>query len=70
MTDMKTTNQESANPPALIAWHVTSIEEREYWHRVGAAWDHKDGKGLTLVLEAVPIDGRVILREPRKTAAS
>lgn len=70
MTDMKNSNPESTNPPALIAWHVTSNEEREYWHRVGAAWDHKDGKGLTLVLEAAPIDGRVVLREPRTTAAA
>ncbi|MEO1046374.1 MAG: hypothetical protein AAFX04_13105 [Pseudomonadota bacterium] len=51
--------------PALIAWHVSKRGENSYWHRVGAAWDHRDGKGLTLMLDTMPIDGRVVLREPK-----
>ena len=36
------------------------------WNRVGAAWEHRDGKGYDLQLDATPVDGRVTLREQRK----
>jgi CHC2 zinc finger len=34
-----------------------------FWTRIGSAWPHKDGKGLNLVLSALPINGRLVLRE-------
>ena len=34
-----------------------------FWTRVGSARPHKDGKGLNLVLSALPINGRLVLRE-------
>lgn len=55
-----------ANPPALIAWHVAERDEKSYWTRIGAAWDHEDARGLTLDLDLVPVGGgRIVLREPR-----
>lgn len=36
------------------------------WNRIGAAWKHRDGKGYDLALDAVPVDGRVTLREQRR----
>ena len=40
-------------------------EEREHkksrWTEIGAAWPHRDGKGLTVVLKALPVNGRVVL---------
>lgn len=38
--------------------------EKSFWNKVGAAWRHKDGKGYTLQLEVVPINGRIVLRQP------
>jgi hypothetical protein len=38
-------------------------ENDAYWTRVGSAWPHKDGKGLNVVLAALPIGGRLVLRE-------
>jgi hypothetical protein len=38
-------------------------EPDAFWTRVGSAWPHKDGKGLNLVLSALPINGRLVLRE-------
>jgi hypothetical protein len=37
------------------------------WSRIGAAFLHKDGKGIDIVLDAVPVYGRVVLRlnEPK-----
>jgi hypothetical protein len=49
---------------------VFVVEDREeegegndaFWTRIGSAWPHKDGKGLNLVLSALPINGRLVLR--------
>jgi hypothetical protein len=59
-----------ANSPTYIAYHVKDTnagdngEKRGVWTRVGAAWPNKDGKGFNVVLDVVPLDGRLILREP------
>lgn len=51
-------------PPALIAYHVAERGEKNFWTRIGAAWDHEDGKGLTIQLDLVPVNGgRIVLRE-------
>ena len=64
-TQNKSENRES-NAPAYIAWHVTEREEKGFWTRVGAAWDHKDGEGFTLQLEMMPMTGRIVLRRPQE----
>ena len=52
-------------PPGLIAWYVTKRGEKSFWTRIGAAWDHEDGKGISLQLDLMPIgEGRIVLREP------
>ena len=33
-----------------------------FWTRVGSAWQHKDGKGFNVVLSALPVNGRLVLR--------
>ena len=60
------TNQANAKqPPGLIAWYVAERGEKSFWTRIGAAWDHDDGKGMTLQLDLMPIgEGRIVLREP------
>jgi hypothetical protein len=52
--------------PAFIAYHVKEIsKDKSFWTRIGAAWDHEDGKGFTLDLDLVPVgSGRIVLREP------
>jgi hypothetical protein len=48
---------------------VFVVEERgegndtdAFWTRVGSAWAHKDGKGFNVVLSALPVNGRLVLR--------
>lgn len=50
--------------PDFIAWHVIQKGDKSYWNKVGASWHHKDRKGLTLQLEVIPINGRIVLRQP------
>ncbi len=40
---------------------------KSFWTRLGAAWKHQDGKGFNVTLDAVPLDGRLTLREPDQT---
>ncbi|MBB5052701.1 hypothetical protein HNQ36_002675 [Afipia massiliensis] len=59
-----------ATAPAYIAYHVADKgEDKSFWTRIGAAWDHEDGKGLTLQLDLVPVNGgRIVLRTPSETS--
>jgi hypothetical protein len=57
-----------AKAPAFIAYYVEDKEDKSFWTRIGAAWDHEDGKGLTLQLDLVPVSGgRIVLRTPAET---
>ncbi len=49
----------------LIAYDVRNVPGREkgIWSRVGAVWMHKDGKGADVLLNALPMSGRIVLRE-------
>lgn len=65
------TNTTEKKAPALIAYHVPARDEAP-WTRIGAAWDHKDGKGFTLQLDLVPVAaGRIVLRanDPKEEGA-
>ena len=50
--------------PALIGYVVRRNGEKSYWDRIGAAFPHRDGDGFDLVLDALPVGGRVTLRVP------
>ncbi|MBN8913087.1 MAG: hypothetical protein J0H65_13740 [Rhizobiales bacterium] len=71
----KNTKSEQAaesKAPAYIAFHVRDGEEKGkgFWTRIGAAWKHKDGEGLSLQLDLVPLDGgRIVLRTPKEDEA-
>jgi hypothetical protein len=51
--------------PVLIAYMAkrSRKSKRTYWQRIGVAYPHEVGAGLTVVLEAMPLDGRIILLE-------
>ncbi len=58
--------------PDLIAYDVRDVEGRKeaVWNSVGAVWLHKDGKGADVLLHAVPLSGRIVLRERSDKPAS
>jgi len=66
-------NEKASEPkkaPQLIAYHVAERgEDKSFWTRIGAGWEHEDGKGLTLQLDLVPVNGgRIVLRVPSEPA--
>ena len=56
-----------SNKPTLYAYAVKDRgrKSKAIWSRIGAAWPHEKGKGLTIELEAFPINGRLVLTEPK-----
>jgi hypothetical protein len=62
MSNTDTTNTK-ANAPTHTAYQVSDGKDKGYWTRIGAAWAHKDGKGFSIQLECLPLDGRISLRE-------
>lgn len=55
-----------ANDPVLIAFGAAPRRNgrRRWWQRIGHAYPHDEGNGLTVVLDVVPLDGRIVLLEP------
>ena len=54
-------------------YHAYSVREYEkdgkkdsFWTKLGVVWAHRDGKGFDVVLEALPINGRITIREPKE----
>ena len=40
-------------------------DKKSTWQEIGAAWKHKDGKGLNLQFNARPLEGaEIVLRVP------
>ena len=54
-----------SNDPVLIAYAVrrATKSKKPVWTRIGCAYPHETGAGLTVVLEALPVDGRIVLLE-------
>ena len=50
-----------------VAYHITNRPgmKGRVWSRIGTAWLNRDGS-ISLLLEAIPIDGKVNIREPIK----
>ena len=44
--------------------------ERSHWTDIGGVWPHKDGKGFDVALNALPIDGRLVIRLDEPKAAT
>lgn len=63
-----TSTTTSPKTPAFIAYAVKGEGDDAYWHRIGAAWAHRDGGGMSITLAAMPIGGRIVLRTKRERA--
>lgn len=60
-------NTGAGKGPSHIAYHVRDVgEDKSYFNRVGSAFEHKDGKGFNVILDALPVDGKLTLRTPKE----
>lgn len=66
MARTQTAQAPAPKAPDFIAFHVQTRGEKTFWTRLGASWLHHDGNGMSVQLETLPIDGRIVLRAPRE----
>jgi hypothetical protein len=63
---MTTNANNEARSPKAPSHYAYTIRDREgqkgYFTKIGAAWANQDGRGFSIQLDAVPLDGRITLR--------
>jgi hypothetical protein len=58
---------ETTNQPTYRAFTVIPREgQKDFWAPIGAAFAHHDGLGLNVLLQALPLDGKVVLRPSKE----
>lgn len=48
--------------PSHRVYTVKGSDKHSRWVEIGAAWINADAQGFTIVLDALPIDGRLVVR--------
>ena len=57
----------STTQPTLIAYSVKDREGKDdIWTKIGAAFPHGKGVGMTILLDALPLGNRIVLCEPKE----
>ena len=59
---MKNSTTQTGNAPTYIAYKVSNNNEKSYWTRIGVAFAHNDANGFNIILESMPLDGKITLR--------
>jgi hypothetical protein len=54
------------NKPSHVAYQVREGKgsDKSFWTRIGVAWTSRDEKGFVIQLNAIPLDGKIVLRVP------
>jgi hypothetical protein len=60
---MKKQETKEPNRPTHGVYVVQGEGENARWVKIGAGWLHKDNKGANLMLDALPMTGKVVVRE-------
>jgi hypothetical protein len=56
--------KEQPKQPTHRAYSVIRREgQDDFWLNVGLAFPHKDGAGFNIMLQAFPLDGKIVCRE-------
>ena len=56
----------AAQQPSHQAYTVIKREgQDDYWLNIGAAFMHQDGDGFNVMLQALTLNGKIVLRPPK-----
>ena len=56
-----------SNRPAYSVYVVEGEGDKAFWTKIGAGFKHEDGEGFNLLLSALPIDGRLVVRTAKQS---
>jgi len=71
-TEKTPVEKKAAKTPTYYAYSVSEPrgeDGKSFWTRLGAYFQHEDGDGGTLYLDALPIGSRIVLRAPKADEA-
>ena len=54
--------KQAGSKPTHRIYVVTGDGENAKWLPIGAAWPHKDQTGFSITCEALPLQGRIVMR--------
>lgn len=55
--------REATKPTHRVYTVIRREDQDDYWLNIGLVFPHKDGKGFNIVLQALPLDGKIVCRE-------
>ena len=55
--------------PTHRLYRVLGNGEGAIWTPIGAAWPNKDGLGFSIICDAVPLQGRIVMRAIQERAS-
>ena len=55
--------RETAKPTHRVYTVIRREGQDDYWLNIGLAFPHRDGSGFNIVLQALPLDGKIVCRE-------
>lgn len=63
MSEDRKTKSRPSHTAYMVRDYTTEKGEADAaWSKIGVAFPHKDGMGFDVVLDATPVNGRVVLR--------
>lgn len=48
--------------PSHRLYRVDGDGDKAFWTPIGAAWTNRDGKGFSILCDALPVRGRIVMR--------
>lgn len=57
------TTEYAKSRPTHVVYMVEGDKDKAFWTKVGSAWQHEKGDGLNIVLSAIPLTGRLVIRK-------
>ncbi len=64
----KNSSQQPGRKPTHRLYRVAGEGENTNWMPIGAAWLHRDGNGFSIQCDAVPLQGRIVMRKATERA--
>ena len=55
--------RETGKPTHRVYTVIRREGQDDYWLNIGLAFQHRDGNGFNIVLQALPLDGKIVCRE-------
>ena len=63
---------EASKKPTHTAYTTTPVGNGDtpqtIWTKLGSVWSHQDGEGFTIRLDALPVNGEIVVRTSKSGA--